>query len=201
MKRLVAIGDSIVHGTCSKEPFGLVEENYIKIIGQFYNFDDIINYGINGTTVCPKTDWRPTLAACLYVDEMLPADLAFISCGTNDYGKNIAIGNIDDTNENTFCGSLNILFNKAVKRFKEIIYLTPIPRYNENKNEKGYTLDDYRKAIKEVGYKYKIIVLDGKKVILDKKLHLPDGLHPNSFGHKKIAKFIIAELTKLNESI
>ena len=34
MKRLVAIGDSIVHGTCSSEPFGLVENNFIKIIGE-----------------------------------------------------------------------------------------------------------------------------------------------------------------------
>jgi len=194
MKRLVAIGDSIVHGTCSSEPFGLVENNFIKIIGEKLGVSEVVNYGINGTTMCPETEWRPTLAACLYIDEMLPADIAIVACGTNDYGRNIEIGNAEDKTEKTFCGALNIFFNKALKRYKRLVYITPIARKNEEKNSKGYTLSDYRKAIKEVAKKYSVTVIDGEKIEFDFEKHIPDGLHPNSTGHKIYAEFITLEL-------
>ena len=194
MKRLVAIGDSIVHGTCSSEPFGLVEDNFIKIIGNKLGFKEIINYGINGTTMCPETEWRPTLSACLYVDEMLPADLAIVACGTNDYGRNIEIGDANDKTEKTFCGALNIFFEKALKRYARIVYVTPIRRKNEEKNSKGYTLSDYRAAIKEVAKKYPITVIDGEKIEFDFDKHIPDGLHPNSAGNNIYAENITSKL-------
>ena len=194
MKRLVAIGDSIVHGTCSSEPFGLVENNFIKIISEKLGVNEVVNYGINGTTMCPETEWRPTLAACLYVDEMLPADLAIVACGTNDYGRNIEIGNADDITEKTFCGALNVFFKKALKRYDRIIYITPIKRKNEDKNSKGYTLSDYRTVIKEVAKRYSVTIIDGEKIEFDFDKHIPDGLHPNSAGHKIYAEFITLEL-------
>jgi lysophospholipase L1-like esterase len=190
MKRLVAIGDSIVHGTCSSEPFGLVENNFIKIISEKLGFDEVINYGINGTTMCPETTWRPTLSACLYVDEMLPADLAIVACGTNDYGNNIEIGNAEDKTEKTFCGALNIFFTKALKRYKKLVYITPITRKNEETNSKGYTLSDYRKAIKVVAKKYYVTVIDGEKIDFNFDKHIPDGLHPNAEGHKVYAAYL-----------
>lgn len=194
MKRLVAIGDSIVHGTCSSEPFGLVENNFIKIIGEKLGVSEVVNYGINGTTMCPETEWRPTLAACLYIDEMLPADIAIVACGTNDYGRNVEIGNAEDKTEKTFCGALNIFFNKALKRYKRLVYITPIARKNEDKNTKGYTLSDYREAIKEVAKKYSVTVFDGEKIEFNLEKHIPDGLHPNSEGHKIYAEFITLKL-------
>ena len=130
MKRLVAIGDSIVHGTCSSEPFGLVENNFIKIIGEKLGVSEVVNYGVNGTTMCPETEWRPTLSACLYVGEMLPADIAIVACGTNDYGRNVEIGDANDKTEKTFCGALNIFFEKALKRYARLVYVTPIKRKN-----------------------------------------------------------------------
>ena len=196
MKRLVAIGDSIVHGTCSIEPFGLVENNFIKIISENLGVSEVVNYGINGTTMCPETEWRPTLAACLYVDEMLPADLAIVACGTNDYGRNIDIGDANDKTEKTFCGALNIFFEKALKRYDRIVYITPIRRKNEEKNTKSYTLSDYRAAIKEVSKKYSVTVIDGEKIELDFNKHIPDGLHPNSEGHKFIADYVVSEFKK-----
>lgn len=190
MKRLVAIGDSIVHGTCSNEAFGIVENNFIKILGDKLGVDEIVNYGVNGTTMCPETDWRPTLAACLYVDEMLPADLAIVACGTNDYGRNIEIGTPNDKTEKTFCGALNIFFEKSLKRYARLVYVTPIRRENESANKKGYTLSDYRKAIKEVAKKYSVTVIDGEKIEFEFSKHIPDGLHPNAEGHKLYAAYL-----------
>ncbi len=191
MKRLVAIGDSIVHGTCDQEPFGLVENNFVKLFAKEIGFEEVLNYGTNGTTISTDTDWRPTLAMSVYIDEFFPADVALIAGGTNDYGKGVEIGNIEDTTAQTFYGALNILLSKAVKKYKKIIVITPIKRANEDKNQRGYTLGDYRKAIKQAVKNYPIIVIDGENIPLEIKKDIPDGLHPNSKGHKIYADYLI----------
>lgn len=198
MKRFVGIGDSIVHGTSFEERFGIVENNFIKIVGEKLGFDEIINYGVNGTTVCPMTEWRPTLAMCLYVDEMLPGDLAIIAGGTNDYGRNIEIGSVEDSTDKTFYGSLILLFVKAKKRFRNVFVITPIKRIGENeKNKKGYILSDYRNAIKTKANEFEIPVINGIEINFDFKKHIPDGLHPNREGHKVYANFVINEIKKI----
>ncbi len=197
MKRLVAIGDSIVHGTCDNEPFGLVENNFIKITANNFGFDEVLNYGVNGTTISTDTDWRPTLAMCVYIDEMFPADFAIIAGGTNDYGKNVEIGNIDDDTDKTFYGALKTLFKKATQKYKQIVVITPINRKNEEQlNQKGYTLNDYRKAIKEVASLFSVLVIDGENIPLDFDRHIPDGLHPNAEGHKIYGDYVCSILKK-----
>lgn len=201
MKRLVAIGDSITHGSCGGEPYSLVEDNFIKLFASEFNFDEVLNYGTNGTTVCTDTDWRPTLAMCVYIDEMFPAPLAIIAGGTNDYGKDVEIGNITDDTDKTFYGALKILFEKAAKRYEKVIVITPIKRKNEQKNKKGYTLGDYRNAIKKVASGYPFLVVDGESIPLEFDEHIPDGLHPNSAGHKIYAVHLIEKLKSENFEI
>ncbi len=191
MKRLVAIGDSIVHGSGKGEAFGLIENNFIKLFAQEFNFEEVFNYGMNGTTICTDTSWRPTCAMCVYIDEFFPADVAIIAGGTNDFGQSVEIGNINDQTDKTFYGALKILFDKAIKRYKKIIVITPIKREGEDKvNKKGYTLGDYRQAIKIVAEKYPCVVIEGEKIPLSFNEHIPDGLHPNSAGHKIYAEYI-----------
>ena len=195
MKRLIAIGDSITHGTCNKEPpFGLVEENFIKIIADALGYEEVFNYGVNGTTICSDTSWRPTLAMCRYIGEMFPGDLAIIAGGTNDYGANVEIGKISDEEENTFYGALKILYTKALQRYKDIIVITPSMRQSEVANAKGYTLDDYRNAIKEVAKTFSLKVLDGSQIPFDLERDIPDGLHPNSSGHRLYADWVLKNI-------
>ncbi len=196
MKRLVAIGDSIVHGTCSKEKFGLVEGNFIKLFAKKFVFDEVLNYGMNGTTVSTDTAWRPTVAMCVYIDEMFPADVAIIAGGTNDFGNNVELGAISDNTDKTFYGALKILFEKAIKRYKKIIVITPIKRKGEEKNAKGYALDDYRAAIKKVAENYPFLVINGEKIPLNFDEHIPDGLHPNSAGHKIYGEYVCSAYKK-----
>ncbi len=201
MKRLIAIGDSIVHGTCSQEKFGLVENNFVKLFAERFGFDEVQNYGLNGTTVCTDTDWRPTCAMCVYIDEMFPATLALIAGGTNDFGRNVEIGDLSDETDKTFYGALKILFKKATKKYEKVIVITPIRRKNEDKNEKGYTLDDYRKAIKEVAKDYSFLIVDGENIPLNFVENIPDGLHPNSAGHKIYSDYLIKKVKSANFNI
>lgn len=206
MCKLTAIGDSITHGSApGTEPFSLVEQNYIKLVSEHFGFDAVENYGMNGTTICTETDWRPTCAMCLYVDEMAPTEYAIIAGGTNDYGKSVEIGNPDDVTEKTFYGALKILYEKAIKKFDKIIIITPIPRKNEKeKNSRGYTLSDYRIAIENQAKKFGLFVIHGENMPLKvedeqfSSVYIKDGLHPNTPGHKIYADYVISAIEKAN---
>lgn len=190
-KRLVAIGDSITHGASKDAPCMLVENNFIKIFGKRFGFDEVLNYGTNGITISTATDWRPTLAMSMYIDEMQAGDVGIIAGGTNDWGRNVEIGKADDISTDTFYGALNTLFEKAKKRYKQIIVITPIRRKNCGRNEKGYTLSDYRKAIKLKAEEFSFFVVDGDEIELEFSEHIPDGTHPNSKGHRIYAEHLI----------
>ena len=200
-KRLVAIGDSITHGSCAEyKPFLMVKKTFVDIVGEKFGFDEIINYGTNGTTISTDTDWRPTMAMCVYIDEMLPADMAIIAGGTNDHNKSVEIGDIDDIDDKTFYGGLNKLYEKAKKRYKKIVVITPISKKNSGANQKGYTIDDYRISIEKCCQKHGLICIDGKELKInleddiDRKKYANDGLHINQRGHELFAKMIIEKL-------
>lgn len=194
MKRLVAIGDSIVHGTCSCAPFGLVEDNFVKIIGKSLGFEEILNFGVNGTTVSTDTDWRQTLALSVYIDEIFPAEFVVIASGTNDYGKNVEIGTEKDTDCKTFYGALNTLFTKAKNRFDNVLVIAPIKRKSESANLKGYTLEDYRNALYNRAKAFGFYFIDGGKIPFDFDKHIPDGLHPNALGHQLYASYLLDKI-------
>jgi len=200
-KRLVAIGDSITHGSNRDEPFLLVENNFIKIFGNRFGFDEVLNYGTNGTTISTSTDWRPTLAMCTYIDEMQAGDLGVIAGGSNDWCKNVEIGKVDDKGTDTFYGALNILYEKARNRYNKVIVITPIRRKNCAANKKGYALSDYRQAIKIKAKEFGFYIIDGDQIPLEFDKHIPDGTHPNSIGHRIYAEYLINKVIEIGLKI
>ena len=133
---------------------------------------------------------------CSYVDEMQPADTVIIAGGRNDHIKNVEIGKLSDKTGETFYGALNILFNKAKERYKRVLVITPIKNKDEQANEKGYTLSDYRRAIKNAAKPFGFFVIDGEKIDFDFEKHIPDGTHPNSAGHAFYAEYLIGKITE-----
>lgn len=195
-KKMVAMGDSITHGSGAGWKFGLVENCFAKIVANHYGYE-LKNYGINGTTIAEQFEWRPTCSLCNYVEETYPADVLIIASGTNDYGRNVEIGNESDVCKSSLYGAMNILFDKARKKYKKIIVITPIDRKDSDKlNEKGYSLQDYRNAIKKTALKYGAFVIDGLNIPIDANNteHVSDGLHPSVKGQEIYSKYLVEKL-------
>ena len=195
-KRFVALGDSIVHGVEADRP----ENSFVRLVAKGLGYTNVYNYGSNGTTVAVQQDWRPTVSTSVYVDETPRAEFALIAGGVNDYTRNVELGSVADKTETTFYGALDRLFSKAKQKYEKICVITPIPRKGEGKNAKGYTLDDYRQAIRLRAKEYGLFVIEGEGLGVDPandeqwKLFMHDDVHPNSAGHRLYANYILEKL-------
>ena len=205
--KIVALGDSITAGVISTSP--LLESNF-----QYYvNIANKLNmkaydYGKGGTLLSGTSD---TSMVNRYQKMSDDADIIMVMGGINDFttGTN-AFGTIDDTTNETFYGSLNVLMEGLLEKYPngKIIFITPLDAkssLNDATNAvTGKTLDEYVEAIKLIAQKHDgINVIDlhnlaGKKLDpTDKNLFL-DGIHPNHVGHKIMANIIYDEMIKQN---
>lgn len=209
MKTLIAIGDSITHGsyvnipeTNRDEDWRVASPTFSEIIKEKLSFDKLINYGADGITVSASGFEGNDYSLTKYIDEMEGGDTVIIAGGTNDYGneKTVELGNINDKQDVSFFGGLFVLFTKVKEKYNnsKIYVLTPIHRLSEDeKNSKGYILEDYRKAIIERAKEFGFEVIDGKCVPInpknkeDKEKYMIDGLHPNQEGHKIMAEYLL----------
>ena len=126
-------------------------------------------------------------------------NLISIFAGTNDYGANVSLQNFENAIRETF--------EYAQTNFPTIpiIVLTPIKRTNENNpNTQNLTLSDYVEKLKELCFAYGIKCVDlfGNSGLnpsndTNKSNLIPDGLHPNATGHKKIAQCIYDDYINL----
>lgn len=209
-KKITFLGDSITYGYDGANPNNRVDLPYPQII-QNLTKSKVTNLGINGSTISGNgqahNGFKPMNVRIENVDPN--QDYLFIFGGTNDYRIDDSlktIGEITDTTNQTFYGSLNIIcdyyYNNFVQNNMKLIFITPLKRTNGNiPNSAGFKLEDYVNAIKEVGKKYSIPVLDlytMSEIYPDninfKNNFLPDGLHPNQKLYYKIANIILKYL-------
>ena len=100
------------------------------------------------------------------------ADMVVVVGGTNDYGTNVVLGGIADTEDVSFYVALNVLCKGLAEKYpgKRIVFITPFHRANEGANSAGFTLAQYRQAIFDVARDvYGFAVLDGWAVGLSPK--------------------------------
>ena len=120
-----------------------------------------------------------------------------IFAGTNDYGTNKNLTNFRTAVQNTLDYALTITANVYV--------ITPMKRnYNSvdwhTPNSIGAYLKDYADIIMEECEARGIVYTDGYDISIDpinatsKTAFMPDGLHPNADGHKRIARFAWAKM-------
>lgn len=188
-KKWVVIGDSIsdtVGGRTRTDKF------YQEFIAENTGCT-LFNWGGNGTGYFKEFNGVSYIYNRL--DE-IPSDanLITIFSGTND---NITLGNYGDTDFTSFYGAVD----KTVKAIKDkfplvpLGLITPLPKtVNDLTNAKN---KNYSEAIKAIGKKYSVPVLD---LYADCGFHvnnnefrlncLPDGLHPNINGHAMLSKKI-----------
>lgn len=212
--KIAFLGDSITEGACTSGEdytfWGLLgKETGAKVYG----------YGIGGTRIAPNRvnvgDPKFSRHFASRVEEMIPdADVVMVFGGTNDFGHGDAVlGKMSDRDENSFYGSLHVLYRKLIRRYptSRIIIMTPLHRtgdtdatYNEFGIRRCCDLKGYVDAIREVAQYYSLPVLDLFKdsglqpeVEAINERFFADGLHPNDEGHKVLSDLVKKFLMKL----
>jgi lysophospholipase L1-like esterase len=141
------------------------------------------------------------------------ADIVVVFGGTNDYGHGDApFGSFDDRTEETFCGAFHCLMGKLINRYPhaQLVVMTPLHRLSEGSligsfgQIHGAQLENYVDMIRKIAGYYAVPVLDlyrvsglQPKVPVLQELYMPDGLHPNEAGHRRIADKLAAFLRQM----
>ncbi len=204
-KKVNFLGDSITsgHGTTII---------YHEIIKEKLGLEIARNYGISATRIASCKDDEDNSMSVRFSQMEDDVDLIMVFGGTNDFGHDKSpIGNFDDRCTSTFYGACHVLMQGLIEKYykETIAFITPIHRdYDEDvsyeKNTSGNTLKQYVNIIKEVAQYYSIPILDlysesgmQPKVPIIKELYIPDGLHPNEAGHKRLSEKIISFMETL----
>lgn len=203
-KKICFLGDSITEGCGASAP----EKNFVALFAAAHPETAVHNCGVGGTRIAPqKTPFSPACARPFYsrVSAMPErADLVCVFGGTNDYGVGDApLGKIGDRTERTFYGALYALSVSLLHKYPsgKIVFFTPLHRTGEEipheKPDGGKILKDYVRAIKENAEYFSFPVLDlwsvsGIQPAVPgmRGLFMPDGLHPNDNGYRRLFEIV-----------
>ena len=188
-KKWNVLGDSITYGHRTAIPYHGTVLSLLKM-------GSVNNYGVSGTTIGKTNVENTNYMALRFSDMDNDVDLITVLGGTNDFGKNMTLGTIEDATVDTFYGAVRVLCEGLIDKYptKTIAFFTPLQRSDLKTNTLGHTLIEYVDAILEVCALYSIpafdlyrnggIYADNPKVI---SALLSDKLHPDTAGHARIA--------------
>jgi len=203
----VFVGDSITAGSGTSKI-------YYQYLEESLGFETVTAMGVGGSCISSASDYGQNNRPLINRYKNIPtADLISIFMGTNDYGHETPLGDINDTQDGTFYGALNVIIPDLIKNHpsSKIVFVTPLHRYgfgtskitgkqftyDNLPNGVDATLEDYVNALKTVCDNYGVTVLDlYSECTLDptdasvRLEYMPDGLHPNANGHEILAKIM-----------
>lgn len=205
-KTIACLGDSITFGMKSGGNATEKEDNPWASQLKECGFINIRNYGISGSTVSEVATKSPMHTRVVNIDAN--ADIVLFMGGTNDLAGNVPLGQFkadDSTLDNTtFYGALQTVAKSLKERFanKPIVFMTPLNAVNQNipngiSTILKLTMEDYRKAIREVANHYSFHIVELQDLVgfnalidADKPNFITDGVHPNQAGHDRIFKVL-----------
>jgi len=192
------LGDSFTWGYNPADGTQLANP-FPTLVGNTLGLLTVNNYGLTGSVLADYAgDGVTRSPMCVrYVAMSDTAELIFVLAGTNDWAQNVAIGTITDAVMTTFYGGLNALVDGLLTKYptQTIVLATPMHREGDTvANTASATLLDYVNAIKAIGIKFGVAVLDlyaTSGFYPDNAVNYtaicPDGRHPNAAGHVKLA--------------
>lgn len=210
-KKMTCVGDSITAGSGTTKTYWSIIDDTLQPLS-------MTGMGVGGSCVSATSDYGTSNSPLIKRYTSIPdSDLITIYMGTNDYGHETPMGTIEDTEDVSFYGALNVIIPGIQQTHPDaqLVWITPTHRYGFGTskllgskftydylpNGRGYSLGDYVNAIKDVCEKYSVPVIDlfalsGMDPSLSevRSTYMPDGLHPNAAGHEKIAEIIICAL-------
>ena len=178
----------------------MIGHRYTDLAEEELGFGSVVNYGIGGSRITSQAGNSNGMID--RYDEMDDdADLICIFGGTNDFGNDVPLGEINDGDKTHFKYALNELCKGLLNKYptKIIYFITPIHRNDHHPdniaNKAGHVLKDYVDAIKEICENYGIPVLDlwstygvSPFIQSQREIYIPDGLHPTPEGMKLLAR-------------
>lgn len=188
---------------------------------------NLVNLGEHGSgMLAGGADTGQKLKDFIDLNTFTDADIITIAYGINDYLGSKTLGTVDDAvDANTCMGKLKYAISTLIgdgtrgsgkAPHARIIVLSPMNGsrqysgyfqdtvtfegnwYLGARNNKGNTLADFKRVIKEVCDYYSVQVIDMNEISLLNRGNLMsmlgDGLHPTTEGHKKIGRALASYL-------
>ena len=162
--KFLVFGDSIAAGSGLESR----KHSFPNRAGTLLNVEYVSNNAVGGSTLAldPNNEKRRCIANDV-VDfaskSSVAYDIIIIAGGVNDKSNNLPIGDIDDFTTETVYGSLNIIVQTVQDKWPDAFFFLATPlkcRSYNNVNNAGYVLSDVADAIKAIGEKYDVPVLD-----------------------------------------
>lgn len=200
--KLLTIGDSITRGSYTGPddpcPMSVADPNFSLMLKEMLGFSELKCCGINGVSISSTSFQNPQYAICKNYDNLEDGDFLIVAGGTNDYGTDVVLGSIEDKEDISFYGAVDLLFSKISKKMpkEKVVVIIPINREYEGKNKAGFTLEEYRTALEIKAKEYGFFIVDGRKMGFKpndpefRTKYISDGLHPTQEGHKLYADYV-----------
>ncbi len=174
----VTFGDSI---TASQH---IAPTAYTETVGQILNLKEVQNNGVSGATLISGAKNRTWIFNQI-TKAQKNADIISLLGGINDFAISANLGTIDSTDTATIYGALNKIISELKNKYPNsfIFLMTPLKCISKTgKNGANVELVDIVNAIKNIGKKYSVAVLDlynncEFSSVTDPET--PDGLHPS----------------------
>lgn len=148
------MGDSITYGTAPDKE--RIDKPYPTILKETFNFKEVHNYGIPGSTVSNgKNSYEPMVDRLLNIDK--DSNLIIFYGGGNDRGRDCETGKEGDKDSTSLYGALYQVGVTLTTTFKtaKSMFITPLP----TKYDQG-TYHEVRDAVVYTAKQFNIPCLD-----------------------------------------
>lgn len=195
MFKIACVGDSITNGY-------LVDNRevncYPAVLNELLGDDYVVgNFGVNGATLLKSGDFPYWEQENFKLSGMLDPDYVIIMLGTND-SKDHNFKTMDE-----FIADYELLIDyyRKLPNKPRIYIATPATMHENVSNDthgiRGEVIDEIADALRALGKKLRISVVDVNKKTKDFSQGFdPDGVHTNVKGAKLIAETVYNELRK-----
>lgn len=200
--RYAALGDSITFGLND----GVQIKPYCESVRESLGLNSVKNYGVNGSTVATANALGDAyMPMCRRYTQMEDADIVSVMGGTNDFGRYVALGDVNSIDTSTFCGALNVLCSGLKNKYSNafMFFLTPLKMREYNGRSEGKEFEQLRNAIKQICDRWNILVLDTATLAdfsqeYGAADYKGDGLHPSQNFHTTVLAPVITQFIRDN---
>lgn len=197
-KSIVMFGDSILQGQTTGET-GVKTEYVLQNLIPIQWGIDAVNLAVGGSGWCHREGRTSDLAVKVANTDISEYEYILFFSGTNDYGMNLAVGNLTDEPSNavgaSFCASVKYVLDNVFTQNPDIeaAIITPTFRnyqssggtgnaYTDVKNAAGNTLGDFCEALVNIGMMYNVPVYDMRRNSIINHKNYATMLHPQNEG-------------------